>query len=174
MKNIITTTALALAASGLAVTAVPASAVDFTTPGYSAAPAEDGWNRDRRDRWRDRYDDRRDRRYYSRDGYGEPVYRNTRVWRGDDGRTYCRKKNGTTGLIIGGAAGALLGREVAEPDYPMAAAAPPGPRPPAPPFGSCFMRGCAKAPAGQPAGALFHLRPTASPFRDAGHLRRRT
>ena len=112
MKNIITTPALALAASGLAVTAVPASAVDFTTPGYSAAPAEDGWNRDRRDRWRDRYDDRRDRRYYSRDGYGEPVYRNTRVWRGDDGRTYCRKKNGTTGLIIGGAAGALLGREV--------------------------------------------------------------
>ena len=44
--------------------------------------------------------------------YGEPVYRNTQVWRGRDGNTYCRKKDGTTGLIIGGAVGALLGREV--------------------------------------------------------------
>jgi len=115
MKTIITRTALALAASGLAVTAVPASAVEFHNSGYNAAPAEDGWNRDRRDRYRDRYDryDRRDRGYYNQGGYyGEPVYRNTRVWRGNDGRTYCRKKDGTTGLIIGGAAGALLGREV--------------------------------------------------------------
>ncbi|MFC0687568.1 glycine zipper 2TM domain-containing protein [Novosphingobium clariflavum] len=46
-------------------------------------------------------------------GYrGEPVYRDTRVWRGDNGRYYCRRQNGTTGLLIGGAAGALLGREV--------------------------------------------------------------
>jgi len=112
MTNLITKAALALAASGMAVIAVPALAVDLNTPGYSAAPAEDGWNRDRRDRWRDRYD-RSDRRYHSRDRYyGEPVYRNTRVWRGRDGRTYCRKKDGTTGLIIGGAAGALIGREV--------------------------------------------------------------
>jgi len=34
------------------------------------------------------------------------------VWRGNDGRAYCRKKDGTTGLIIGAAAGALLGRQV--------------------------------------------------------------
>ena len=38
--------------------------------------------------------------------------RNDRVWRGDDGRYYCRRDNGTTGLIIGAAAGALLGREI--------------------------------------------------------------
>ena len=114
MKTIITKTALALAASGMAVIAVPAAAVDFHAPGYSASPAEDGWNRHRRDRYRDRYDDRRydDRRYSQSGYYGEPVYRDTRVWRGNDGRTYCRKKDGTTGLIIGGAAGALLGREV--------------------------------------------------------------
>lgn len=112
MKTLITRTALALAASGMAVSAVPAMAVDFHAPGYHAAPSEDGWNRDRRDRYRDRYD-RGDRGYYNEGGnYGEPVYRNTRVWRGNDGRTYCRKKNGTTGMIIGGAAGALLGREV--------------------------------------------------------------
>ena len=35
-----------------------------------------------------------------------------RTWRGRDGRIYCRKPSGTTGLIVGGAAGALLGREI--------------------------------------------------------------
>lgn len=33
-------------------------------------------------------------------------------WRGRDGRTYCRKTDGTTGTIVGGVAGALLGRSV--------------------------------------------------------------
>lgn len=33
-----------------------------------------------------------------------------RVWQGDDGRHYCTRRNGTTGLIVGAAAGALLGR----------------------------------------------------------------
>ncbi len=35
-----------------------------------------------------------------------------REWRGKDGRTYCRKSNGTTGLIVGGIGGALLGRTI--------------------------------------------------------------
>ena len=34
------------------------------------------------------------------------------TWRGEDGRTYCRKPNGTTGLIVGGAAGLLAGRAI--------------------------------------------------------------
>jgi uncharacterized protein YcfJ len=34
------------------------------------------------------------------------------VWRGDDGRYYCRRDDGTTGLIVGGAVGALLGRQL--------------------------------------------------------------
>ena len=33
-------------------------------------------------------------------------------WRGKDGRLYCRRTDGTTGLIVGGVAGALLGRTV--------------------------------------------------------------
>jgi len=46
-------------------------------------------------------------RYYDRDGnYSGPT------WRGDDGRTYCRKRDGTTGLIVGAAAGALVGRAI--------------------------------------------------------------
>ncbi len=62
---------------------------------------------------RDRYDDYRRSNYSDYDRYGDPVRRDTRVWRGDNGRYYCQKKNGTTGLLIGGAAGALAGREIA-------------------------------------------------------------
>ena len=55
------------------------------------------------------------RQKYDRQGrYIEPrlLRSSDRVWRGDDGRYHCRRENGTTGLIIGAAAGALLGREV--------------------------------------------------------------
>jgi len=43
--------------------------------------------------------------------YIEPVVitRRDRVWRGSDGRYYCRRSNGTTGLVLGAAAGALGG-----------------------------------------------------------------
>jgi uncharacterized protein YcfJ len=50
---------------------------------------------------------------YDRHGrYVEPrrLTANDRVWRGNDGQYHCKRDNGTTGLIIGGAAGALLGR----------------------------------------------------------------
>jgi hypothetical protein len=55
----------------------------------------------------------KDRAIYDSSGrYYEPrvLGRGDRVWRGDDGRYYCRRDNGTTGLIVGAAAGALLGR----------------------------------------------------------------
>ncbi|QXF12337.1 MULTISPECIES: glycine zipper 2TM domain-containing protein [Sphingopyxis] len=53
--------------------------------------------------------------YDSNGRYYEPrrLARGDRVWRGRDGRYYCRRDNGTTGLIIGAAVGALLGRELA-------------------------------------------------------------
>lgn len=35
-----------------------------------------------------------------------------RYWRGADGRNYCKRPNGTTGLIVGGAVGALAGRAI--------------------------------------------------------------
>ena len=112
------TASLALAAGGLAL-AAPASAVPM---GQSRAYAETApvygettFNQ-YRDRWdrRDRYDRRYDQRYGQR--YSQRYddrYRPQQVWRGNDGRTYCRKSDGTTGLIVGGAAGALLGREIA-------------------------------------------------------------
>ena len=39
-------------------------------------------------------------------------YYQGRTWVGTDGRTYCRRSNGTTGLIVGGAGGALIGRAI--------------------------------------------------------------
>jgi uncharacterized protein YcfJ len=35
-----------------------------------------------------------------------------REWRDDRGRARCRKADGTTGLLVGGVAGALLGRTI--------------------------------------------------------------
>ena len=76
---------LAVAAASLVVPAAPAFADD-----------------DRRGhKWKDR-DDRR----YRTSGNG------VRYWRGDDGRYYCKRSNGTTGLIVGAAAGALAGRAI--------------------------------------------------------------
>jgi hypothetical protein len=52
---------------------------------------------------------------YDRQGrYYEPrvIRRGDNIWRGRDGRYYCRRGNGTTGLIIGAAGGALVGRTV--------------------------------------------------------------
>lgn len=100
---------LPLIAASLAIPAAPAL-------------ADDDWRDGRR--WRDddrggRYyrDDRRGRHhriYDDRGRYYEPrrLSRNDRVWRGRDGRYYCERENGTTGLIIGAAGGALLGREI--------------------------------------------------------------
>jgi Ni/Co efflux regulator RcnB len=46
--------------------------------------------------------------YYDRNGYYSGP-----TWRGNDGRYYCRRSDGTTGTIVGGAAGALIGSQVA-------------------------------------------------------------
>ena len=45
-------------------------------------------------------------RYYRNGTYVGPT------WQGRDGRVYCRRSNGTVGMIVGGAAGALIGREL--------------------------------------------------------------
>jgi uncharacterized protein YcfJ len=53
--------------------------------------------------------------YDSRGRYIHPhrLHRYDHVWRGHDGRYYCRRDNGTTGLVIGAGVGALLGHELA-------------------------------------------------------------
>lgn len=49
--------------------------------------------------------DAKERRYYTTDN-------GIRYWRGEDGRYYCKRGNGTVGLLVGGAAGALVGRAI--------------------------------------------------------------
>lgn len=39
-------------------------------------------------------------------------YYHGKTWQDSRGRTRCRRSNGTTGLLIGGAAGALAGRAI--------------------------------------------------------------
>ncbi len=96
--------------------------------GYSDGYDQNGYNRDgydrdgydrrgtngdgyNRDGYRDR-DNQYDRRYYDQQGRyvsPRPLGRNDHAWRGNDGRYYCRRNNGTTGLIVGGVAGGVLG-----------------------------------------------------------------
>lgn len=65
------------------------------------------WNRYRTD-----YDAAR----YYRDGRYQERYlsANDEIFRGSDGRYYCRRSDGTTGLIVGGGAGAVLGSLVTD------------------------------------------------------------
>jgi hypothetical protein len=106
-------------AAALAATIAPTAAMADPPPW---APAHGRRAHDRAD-WRDysRYDyNRPDTRYgryydasrYYRDGRYYPERRLTRgdrIYRGTDGRYYCRRSDGTTGLIIGAVAGGLIG-----------------------------------------------------------------
>jgi uncharacterized protein YcfJ len=100
MTKLFKSAALAAAATLGMLASAPATAVPAYEPA-SATAAQTGvesWDHSRRDRYYRTY--RGDRRYYG-----------SRSYRGDR-RYYCRRGSGTTGLIIGGAAGALLGREL--------------------------------------------------------------
>jgi hypothetical protein len=94
--------------------------------GFQPAPAMAG-DHDRRDRKEDRWE-RRENRHAARRGYWDPAQnyrrdnrryaprrlgRNDRIYRGSDNRYYCRRDDGTTGLIIGGLAGGVLGNIIA-------------------------------------------------------------
>lgn len=87
-----------------------------------AAQADPDW-RGHRDWHRDWHHDRHDwghgrghgwGEYDARGRYREPhrVGPDDRIWRGRDGRYYCRRSNGTTGLLIGAVGGALVGRTI--------------------------------------------------------------
>lgn len=72
--------------------------------GYGSAPTGD-----------DRYDNGYDASRYYRAGpnYQErALAADDRVYRGSDGRYYCRRNDGTTGLIVGAAGGGILGNVI--------------------------------------------------------------
>ena len=101
-----------LLALTLAAVAAPVAPVLADPPPWAPAHGkrakEHGkWKHKDGERW---YADRyyRDGRNYKPRRLG---YRD-RIYRGSDDRYYCRRSDGTTGLIIGGALGGLLGREI--------------------------------------------------------------
>jgi hypothetical protein len=72
----------------------------YDGPGYGPGPgSEENW----------------DAPHYYRDGdYQERVMsRDDQVYYGSDGRYYCRRPDGTAGLIIGGIAGGVVGNAIA-------------------------------------------------------------
>lgn len=83
----------AVSLSLLAPVALPSAAL--AQPGY-------GWRGDDR-HWDPSGSYREDRQYDRR------MRRNDRIYRGGDGRYYCRRNNGTTGLVVGGVGGAVAG-----------------------------------------------------------------
>lgn len=90
--------ALALAAATMAVTATPVLA---DPPAH--APAHGKRAKDRA-------------AIYHADGYylsPRLITRDSRIWKGRDGKYYCKRDNGTTGLVIGAGVGALAGHELA-------------------------------------------------------------
>lgn len=102
---------------------IAAVLASLTLPAAPALAYRDHDRHASRDRDHDRHDRRysnrgkknywKGDRYYNNGRYdGRRLSRNDRVWRGNDGRYHCKRDNGTTGLIIGAAGGALLGRMV--------------------------------------------------------------
>ena len=131
MKRIRTAAVAALLTSFVVLQPISALAGDYDRRSRRDR-IEDRWDRreDRRDRREDRWarrEDRRDRRddryrvrrnqwdpaRYYRSGPPRRLGRNDRIYRGSDNRYYCRRDDGTTGLIIGGMAGGVLGNIIA-------------------------------------------------------------
>lgn len=133
MKSITTASAAVLMASFITLQPVPASAQGYGYPGRYEDRYEDRYDRrgaphdrrngpiDRRDRRDSRFDNYDDdywdaARYYRRDDrryQPRRLGRNDRIYRGSDNRYYCRRDDGTTGLIIGGVTGGVLGNVIA-------------------------------------------------------------
>jgi hypothetical protein len=121
-------------AAALAAMLTPATATFADPPSW--APAHGRRDHDRQDDRRDQQRGRDDWRAYQRYDYNRPdprygkrydaaryyrndrsyserrLTRNDRIYRGNDGRYYCRRQDGTTGLIIGALAGGVLGNTI--------------------------------------------------------------
>jgi hypothetical protein len=64
------------------------------------------WQGDRNGRWDP------SQHYHSGNYRERRLGRRVRVYRGGDGRYYCRRSDGTTGLVIGAIAGGVLGNAI--------------------------------------------------------------
>ena len=80
---------------------------------FDTAQARFDRERDLYERERRAYEDARARVENDRErlAYRGETYRGE-TWRGRDGQVYCRRSDGTTGTIVGGVAGGLIGRAI--------------------------------------------------------------
>jgi uncharacterized protein YcfJ len=99
MKKIVLSAAIAAVAlsMGLAAQAQPRGQRDYGWHGDAAAR-----NWDAADHYRPPIRHQRDRRLTRKD----------EIYRGHDGRYYCRRSDGSTGLVVGAVVGGLLGNSV--------------------------------------------------------------
>ncbi|MBY8823928.1 glycine zipper 2TM domain-containing protein [Sphingomonas colocasiae] len=97
---------------GLVATTILLSGCMGSDGGYGAGPGYRNYDYNRPDPAYGGYD--ADRYYRDDRRYRERRLSNSeRVYRGRDGRYYCRRSDGTTGLIVGGIAGGVLGNIIA-------------------------------------------------------------
>ena len=93
MKSIF---AAAMTAALLTAPIAPVSAQQSTENNYH-------WNGDRDSDWDPSH-------HYTRGTYEQrEMAENERVYHGSDGRYYCRRSDGTTGLVVGAIGGGLIG-----------------------------------------------------------------
>lgn len=95
-------TLIGLTALAVAVPAMPSVAM--------AQSHHSRYERDYRDGYNYRQDRRQDRRYAHY--YDQRGYYSGPTWRGRNGQNYCRRSDGSTGLLIGAVGGALVGRTI--------------------------------------------------------------
>ena len=99
----------------IAAFVLPALPVAADPPPWAPAHGRRAKDAERDYRDRDRDDDRG--YYVYRDDHRRHARRVVRydevVYRGDDGRYYCHRSDGTTGLIVGAVAGGVIGNQLA-------------------------------------------------------------
>jgi hypothetical protein len=93
-------TAALLAAAMIVPTVVAPVAADAQRHG---GRGDYRWNGDRNGNWNPA------QHYHAGNYRARRMGRNDRVYRGGDGRYYCRRNDGTTGLVIGAIGGGVLG-----------------------------------------------------------------
>ena len=102
----------AVAALLVSMISLPASAMEDQGRGQQRRQEVHARNQARREA-RQAYWDASRYYTYSPRYRAQRVSRNDRIYRGSDNNYYCRRDDGTTGLIIGATAGAVLGNIIA-------------------------------------------------------------
>jgi outer membrane lipoprotein SlyB len=85
-------------------TQILAAAAVAMVPLAGCATTNDPW---------DSYDGYYERAYRAGTYEPYPLSRDDHVYRGSDGRYYCRRRDGTVGLVVGAGVGGLLGNLIA-------------------------------------------------------------